>query len=239
MKKNKDEMTPNGKWKFNDKVVRVFEDMLNRSIPQYDAMRSLCFNVGRRFVREKTDIIDLGCSRGEALQPFVEAFKELDVRFIGCDVSDPMLMACEKRFSKQIESGKAKFQKIDLRTDYPRCRSSLTLCILTMQFIPIEYRFRVLGDIYRHLNDGGALVMVEKILGNTFILDNLMVSIYYDLKKKNGYTDDQIQRKRLSLEGVLVPVTARWNEDMLRSVGFREIDVFWRWMNFCGWLAVK
>ena len=63
--------------------------------------------------------------------------------------------------------------------------------------------------------------------------------IYYDLKRANGYTEDQIQRKRLSLDGVLVPLTARWNEEMLRMVGFNEVDCFWRWMNFAGWVAIK
>ena len=59
------------------------------------------------------------------------------------------------------------------------------------------------------------------------------------MKKGHGYTQEQIERKRLSLEGVLVPVTARWNEEMLRMAGFQQVDTFWRWMNFCGWVAVK
>lgn len=31
----------------------------------------------------------------------------------------------------------------------------------------------------------------------------------------------------------------KWNEEMLQMVGFREVDCFWRWGNFAGWLAVK
>ena len=34
-------------------------------------------------------------------------------------------------------------------------------------------------------------------------------------------------------------MTAGWNEWMLRSAGFGEIDCFWRWLNFAGWIAVK
>ena len=59
------------------------------------------------------------------------------------------------------------------------------------------------------------------------------------MKRENGYTEEEIQRKRLSLEGALVPLTARMNEDMLRGAGFHEVDCFWRWMNFAGWIAVK
>jgi tRNA (cmo5U34)-methyltransferase len=66
-----------------------------------------------------------------------------------------------------------------------------------------------------------------------------MVKLYYQLKAQNGYSQDQIERKRLSLEGVLVPMTAGWNEEMLQMSGFRQVDCFWRWCNFAGWIAVK
>ena len=49
----------------------------------------------------------------------------------------------------------------------------------------------------------------------------------------------QIRDKRKSLEGVLVPVTAKWNEDILRQCGFRKVDCFWRCLNFAAWVAIK
>jgi tRNA (cmo5U34)-methyltransferase len=111
--------------------------------------------------------------------------------------------------------------------------------ILTLQFTPIEYRLRIVRDIYKSLLPGGAFIFVEKILGGSADLDAQMVKHYYALKSTNGYTTEQIERKRLSLEGVLVPVTARWNEELLKGAGFSEADCFWRWMNFAGWVAVK
>ena len=81
--------------------------------------------------------------------------------------------------------------------------------------------------------------MVEKVLGNTSELNSLFVKNYYDMKLQNGYSQEQIDRKRLSLEGVLVPVTNDWNIDLLKQAGFRQVDVFWRWMNFVGYIAIK
>jgi tRNA (cmo5U34)-methyltransferase len=59
------------------------------------------------------------------------------------------------------------------------------------------------------------------------------------LGAEKGLTREEIERKRLSLEGVLVPVTARWNEELLKTVGFRQVDCCWHWMNFSGWIALK
>jgi tRNA (cmo5U34)-methyltransferase len=94
-------------------------------------------------------------------------------------------------------------------------------------------------DVFLSTVDGGAFVLVEKVLGSTAESDAVLVAAYYDTKREAGYTDEEIDRKRLSLEGVLVPVTARWNEDMLSRTGFRDVECIWRTLNFAAWVAVK
>jgi tRNA (cmo5U34)-methyltransferase len=66
-----------------------------------------------------------------------------------------------------------------------------------------------------------------------------MTELYYGLKRARRYGEDEIERKRLSLEGVLPPVAAEWNEDLLRRAGFEDVECFWRCVNFAGWVAVK
>ena len=58
-------------------------------------------------------------------------------------------------------------------------------------------------------------------------------------ERANGYTQEAIDRKRLSLEGVLVPLTERENTALLRDAGFAAVEMFWRHLNFAAWLAVK
>ena len=77
------------------------------------------------------------------------------------------------------------------------------------------------------------------MLGSDAELDELFVELYQQMKRENGYTQEEIDRKRLSLEGRLVPVTGRWNEEMLLRAGFDRVDCFWRWMNFAGWIALR
>lgn len=233
-----DRTMPVGKWTFDGDVTAAFDDMLARSIPQYEVMRDAVFSVGKRFVRHQTDIVDIGCSRGEALDPFVREFGAYN-RYVGLDVSEPMLVAAREKFKGYIASRIVDIRGFDLRTGYPHVKSSLTLSVLTLQFIPIEYRQRVVQDVYDSLTIDGAFVVVEKVLGETARLDKIFVDRYYELKAQNGYSQEAIERKRLSLEGVLVPVTASWNRELLRQAGFRSVDTFWAWMNFRGFVAVK
>ena len=197
--------TPDGRWVFDDGVTRVFDDMLRRSIPQYEVMRTCVLDVGSRFVEPGTDIVDIGCSRGEALAGFLERFGEQN-HYIGVDASPHMVAASQARFEREIADARVRISELDLRESYPEADASLTLCILTLQFTPIEYRQRILRDIFDSTRRGGALVIVEKILGSTADMDRLMVDIYYEGKEAAGYTASEIQRKRLALEGVLVPM---------------------------------
>ena len=234
----KDNTQPQGAWAFDAEVTQAFDDMLRRSIPQYDVMRQAVFDLGCKYIQRASDIVDLGCSRGEAFAPFIDKFG-VSNRYVGIEVSESMLEAARERFSGLIKTGYVDIRNFDLRTGYPSVSASLTLCILTLQFTPIEYRQRILRDIWKTTKPGGALILVEKVLGGDAELDARMVELYYKLKGENGYSIDSIDRKRHSLEGVLVPVTAAWNEDLLKQAGFAHVDCFWRWMNFAGWVAVK
>lgn len=233
-----DHTLPEGRWSFDAGVASVFDNMLARSIPQYELMRVSVFDLASRYVQPGTAVVDLGCSRGEAMAALVDRFGAQN-RFVGVEVSPPMLEACRERFAGLVRCGVVDVRDIDLRRDYPRERASVTLCVLTLQFVPIEYRQRVVRDIYRHTLPGGALLLVEKVLGETAELDAAMVDEYYRLKSANGYSAEEIERKRLALEGVLVPVSARWNVELLHAAGFAHVDCFWRWMNFAGWLALR
>lgn len=229
---------PEGPWSFDQEVTRVFDDMLRRSIPQLETMRGFVFDIGRRFVVPRTDIVDLGCSRGQSLAPFVDAFRST-VRFVGVEVSPPMLAACRARFADDIRAGTVDLVDLDLRGGYPDVTASLTLAVLTLQFTPVESRLRILRDAYTRTVDGGALVLVEKVRGATAPLDTILTELYERTKRSNGYSQEEIDRKRLSLEGVLVPVSAAESEDLLRGAGFGVVECFWRCLNFAGWVAIK
>jgi tRNA (cmo5U34)-methyltransferase len=244
---------PGEKWKFDAGVAEVFADMLARSIPQYPLMRRLVSDLAARRVRGivergggfSANVLDLGCSRGDALLAVRDAVRihrgDAEIvgqRFRGIEISEPMLAAARERAAAfpdvEIERG-------DLRDgiDVVSGTCAVVLAILTLQFVPIEHRLALVADAHRVLTPGGATIVVEKVLGATAAIDREFVEVHHDMKRRNGYSQEEIDRKRLSLEGVLVPVTAKWNEDLLRAAGFVEVDCFWRFANFAGWIAVK
>lgn len=89
------------------------------------------------------------------------------------------------------------------------------------------------------MNDGACLILVEKNICNDNYTNEMFVDLYYDIKRRNGYTEEQIEAKKKSLRGILVPVKERWNVELLKDAGFKHIDAFWKCLNFSGYIAIK
>lgn len=229
---------PGARWAFDASVTDVFADMIRRSIPSYDRMRALVHQLACRFIKPKTDVVDLGASRGAQIEPLFDKLGAT-VRWVLVEKSPDMLAVLRERFDCAQECGYVEVKDLDLRKGYPGVAASLTLAVLTLQFIPVEHRARVVQDAYDRTLPGGALIVVEKVVGSTSALAKTFVDEYHALKRANGYSQDEIDAKADSLEGAMVPLSAEENERMLRAAGFRHVETFWRDLNFCGWLCVK
>ena len=224
------------KWEFNKEVTNVFDEMLERSIPQYQVMRFSVHDMTSRYFVEGDSILDLGCSNGGGLFPVINEFKDRASKYVGVDVSAPMLEKARERFA---DNERVKIEECDLRHAFPVGNYGIIQAILCLCFIPLEHRQRVVSNCYDNLRDGGTFIVVDKLIGATAGIDNVLVDNYLKMKAENGYSYEEIVRKKYAIENVLVPVTAEWETQMLKNAGFRQVDCFWRWMNFAGFVAVK
>lgn len=236
-----DKIMAEGKWEFDKKVADCFDDMLSRSIPNYTTMRQLTFDIARQFVKENSRVLDIGCSNGKSIEQLAGHCNVLNdygynTHILGVDISEPFVQESKRRFEPYTG---VTIAHRDIIRDFPCGEYDVIQSILTAQFTPLECRHELLQTIYESLNKGGAFIFVEKLLCNDASINEMFVDLYYDIKRKNGYTEEQIQAKRESLKGVLVPLTDEWNRSLLASVGFRKVECFWRCYNFAGYLCVK
>jgi len=234
---------PAGKWSFDESVAECFDDMLKRSIPAIEPMRAIVANLGVRFLRPSTNVLDLGASRGDALVALLKragtcmSRADIDsVSWIALEQSPAMLEILRRRFSG---NPRIAVLDMDLRSWAGDANVSVALAILTLVFVPTEFRSVIVEHVYASLLPGGAFLMVEKVQAETGRTQRLLVETYHEFKASNGYSATEIEAKRASMEGVQVPLTAAGNESLLRAAGFRHVECIWRWGNFAGWLAIK
>lgn len=225
---------------FGQETAVVFDDMLSRSVPFYDEVQRMVGELAADFVSEGTNIYDLGCSTCTTfltIEKYVPP--ELDLRYVGIDSSQEMLDIARQKLDEGGVRRQVSLRCADLNDKVEIHEASVVLMILTLQFIRPLYRDRIIRSIYDGLAENGCVILVEKVLGESSAFNRLFIKHYYELKKRNGYSELEIAQKREALENVLIPYRLEENRDLLKSQGFRNVDVFFKWYNFCGILAMK
>jgi tRNA (cmo5U34)-methyltransferase len=111
--------------------------------------------------------------------------------------------------------------------------------LLTLQFVRPLYRERIMRQIAGGVREQGCLILIEKLTSEDTLFNRLFIQNYYDFKRRNGYSETEIAQKREALENVLIPYRLEENVDLLKASGFRSVECFFRWYNFCGLIALK
>lgn len=240
---SKDELFANKKEKmfdfnFGKETASVFDDMLERSVPFYNEIQRMIGEIAADFAVDGTNIYDLGCSTGITLLNVYKAVKR-DVKYIGLDYSQDMLDKCAERFSKNGFSKGYELICSDLNNGVHVTNASVAVMNLTLQFVRPLYRDQIIKSIFDGLNENGCLILVEKVLGNNSTFNRMFIKYYYEMKKRNGYTELEISQKREALENILIPYRLDENKELLIKAGFAHHDVFFKWYNFCGMVALK
>jgi tRNA (cmo5U34)-methyltransferase len=223
---------------FGEKVASVFDDMLERSVPFYGEMQRMIAEFATDFATPGSNVYDLGCSTGTTilnLAPYCGP----DVKFVGVDNSDEMLKKCSKKLEEHKFKGKHELVCADLNEGVQVENASMVLMVLTLQFVRPMHRDRLIRQVYDGMNENACLILVEKFLGEDSIFNRLFIKYYYDMKKRNGYSEMEIAQKREALENILIPYKPLENREMLLRAGFRYTDTFFKWYNFGGMIAVK
>jgi tRNA (cmo5U34)-methyltransferase len=209
-----------------------------RSVPFYHETQRMMGEMAADFGVDGTNLYDLGCSTGRTLIELAPVVSP-GVQFIGIDNSDEMLAQAQQRLAEQQVTRPIKLIHADLHDGLGIENASVVIMNLTLQFIRPLYRERLVGAIHRGMTERGCFILVEKLTVKDSLLNRLFIKYYYTMKRRNGYSEMEIAQKREALENVMIPYRLEENRDLLRSAGFRHIEVFFRWYNFCGVIAVK
>ena len=225
-------------FKFNSSVVTVFDDMVSRSVPFYHEIQRMMTEIAADFAVRDKSVYDLGCSTGTTLVNLDRAIDPA-IQFIGIDNSPEMLEKCRSNFEAAGMKRPFDLRLVDLNQGITIDNASVVVMCLTLQFVRPIYRERLIEDICKQLDNFGCLILVEKVLGEDSLFNRLFIKYYYEMKRRNHYSDIEISQKREALENVLVPYKLLENRELLLRSGFRYVDTFFKWYNFSGMLAVK
>jgi len=216
------EITQPGDFVFDDRVVSVFPDMINRSVPAYEQLVPMIGLLARRYAQPGSNLYDLGCSLG-AIDNSADMIRRLEEILLATPDSGllPVLPLHQDILGTRFEE------------------ASVVVLNFTLQFVDPEKRSSLLARIADGLKPGGVLILSEKIRFEDSMEHELQTDWHHDFKRAQGYSDLEIARKRDALENVMMPDSLQQHRQRLQQAGFTRSYQWFQGFNFISLLAIR
>ena len=237
-----EQQTDEKPFRFNEDVAHVFPDMLRRSIPGYAATIEAIGSLAARYVKKNTCCYDLGCSLGAATLAMRQGIDKPGCRIVAVDTAPAMTKRCRELIAEDdrqfAPETAVEILEADIR-DIEISNASMVVLNYTLQFLSMDDRDALMRSIYAGVNDGGLLVLSEKVVDENAEMEQLLVDLHHEHKRRNNYSAMEVERKRAAIENVLIPETVAAHRERLKKAGFSHTAVWLRYFNFVSIVALK
>ncbi len=234
------ELESPGDFVFDDRVVRVFPDMINRSVPGYGFIVPMTGMLARRYARENTMLYDLGCSLGAVSIAMRSAVRRPGIRIMAVDRSADMIRRLNEILQEVADPQAPEIRTVQQDVAHiPIENASVVVLNFTLQFLEPGQRERLLRRIASGLVPGGILILSEKIRFDDEAEQALQTAWHHDFKKTQGYSDMEIAQKRDALENVMKPDSMERHQARLMSAGFERVSTWFQAFNFVSMVAFR
>jgi tRNA (cmo5U34)-methyltransferase len=164
-----------------------------------------------------------------------QGIRAADCRIIAVDNSTAMIEKC-----RTVVAG---LDDVDVRLadvrDVVIENASMVVMNYTLQFLDLGARDDMLRRIADGMIEGGIFVLSEKVIDENPHMEELLVDLHHEHKRRNHYSELEISRKRAALENVLIPETVAQHRDRLSNAGFSHSAVWLRYFNFVSIVAIR
>ena len=222
---------------FDQKVVNVFPNMIERSVPDYWLMVDGIGLAAHRRIRPGAIFYDLGCSLGAVAWSFYRINRGQNP-VVALDCSEAMIRGLRRNLDTFTRRPEITVRQQDIR-HAPLDDAGAVSLNLTLQFIHPEEREDLLRRIWEQLLPGDFLYLTEKIRFECEELNQLVRRMHHQFKFEQGYSWLEIEKKAASIHDVMRIDTLPDHYARLHRVGFSHVTVWHQHFNFLSMMAVK
>ena len=227
-------------WSFNKNVSNNFDTHVVQSVPFYKEIIKIIAGMSEFFMKENSIIYDLGCSTGNVVSYLCKLGISHPITIYGVDREKQMLKIAKKKVKNLNLKKNTKItfiQKDILKIDLKQ--NNLTICSLLFPFLKKKDQISLLKKIYASLEPGGGIIILDKIKSNSVDFENMFNQIYSDFKTSKRISKNDIIKKSKSLRSVHSVNTSSQDVKFFKKIGFKKVEIFFKFLNFTGYLVEK
>ncbi|PKL74563.1 MAG: hypothetical protein CVV27_19845 [Candidatus Melainabacteria bacterium HGW-Melainabacteria-1] len=143
----KDDHDRLGDFRFEKKVAKVFDDMVNRSVPWYFEIQRMIAELAADHAQQGSDVYDLGCATGATLLSMDRAV-DPGITFVGVDDSEEMRAQCREKLAQARLARSCVLEIRDLNRDVVIENASVVVCLVLPTFFYIFYAIVTTEELY-------------------------------------------------------------------------------------------
>jgi tRNA (cmo5U34)-methyltransferase len=211
-----------------EKEAKEFDDIIIKIIPYYDQMIDALVDTIHFDSDSKIRIIDLGCGTGTISKRISDKYP--NSKTVCLDIASKMIEIAKHKLSnhKDAEFIVGDFSEINFNEKFDVVVSSLALHHLVTDEDKIEFYTK----IYDLLGKSGAFFNADVVLGSTDYLQKVNMSRWTDYMNRQvsmaEINDKWIPRYEAEDRPAKLIDQLNW----LNDIGFKSVDVIWKYYNF-------
>jgi tRNA (cmo5U34)-methyltransferase len=212
-------------WTFDtSEIANTFDSHVREQLPWYDMVTDAVVYIVRNYLTENNTVVDIGASTGNMIHALMPLLEERNCKAVAIEKSPTMVEALEKRFSN---NSRVKIIDNDILC-HNHTLNQVYIVFLTMMFIPVHERERVLNNLKTNLLKGGVIVIVDKVCDHSGYFATVLKRLGMHWKIRQGAEMGAVTTKEMSLAGVQIP----FDPAMLGT----NAKQFFRMGEFVGWV---
>jgi len=209
--------------------AKVFDSIIIKLIPYYNQMIDALTDSIHFDNDSPIRIIDLGCGTGTVAKRISEKFP--NSKIVCLDIASNMIDIAKNKLSehKDVEFITGDFSNIDFDDKFDVIVSSLALHHLENDNCKKEFYTKI-HDI---LTDFGLFINADVVLASTDYQQNINMNRWIEFMNKSISKDEIIDNWIPKYQAEDRPARLMDQLKWLEDIGFKSVDVIWKYYNFC------
>lgn len=211
-------------WTFETlEIANTFDNHVREQLPWYDMVTESVAYIIKNYLSENDTVVDIGASTGNMIEKILSLVQERSCYITAIEKSESMFDKLKNKYANEscIELVDSDVMDIELP------KAKVYILFLTLMFIPIYQRQKLMQRIKDKCEEGGVIIIVDKVCDHLGYFSTVLKRLTMHFKLLQGAKPEDVLTKEMSLAGVQIPI------DISLLGNAKE---FFRMGEFAGWV---
>lgn len=212
-----------------------YDEQITKTLPYYEDFHCQVIDLVKAMNYSKINWLDTGCGTGKTAYKALKELYGIDINFTLCDISNEMLNIAKSRFTNtEIIFRNISSQELDYDEKF-----DVVTAIQCHHYLSQEERQIAIRKCFNALSENGIFITFENICYKNKSADLLALRRWENYMISNGKTQQEVA-KHIERRGKEVfPITVEEHLNLLKSIGFKYVELLWFSYMQAGFFAVK